>query len=84
MISLYFIFYFIFYKLIDKFFFKEILKKHLYFKMPPSVEVGVVFTSSEKLKKAIPHDVISKHYETTIIKSDQLRYIMKRHNNNYK
>lgn len=52
--------------------------------MPPSVEVGVVFTSSEKLKKAIPHDVISKHYETTIIKSDQLRYIMKRHNNNYK
>lgn len=34
------------------------------------------FSSIKELKEVILHDAISKHYETTIIKSNLMRYII--------
>lgn len=42
------------------------------------------FSSSNKLKEAISNKIISKYYETAIIKTDQTRDIMKCCNDNYK
>lgn len=47
--------------------------------MTSLIILGFVFSGSNKLKEAICYDVINKHYETFIIKSNQMRYIVKCH-----
>lgn len=43
-----------------------------------------IFDSSNKLKEVIYHDVISKNFDTSIMKFDQTRYNMKCCNNTCK
>nr|PNR27552.1 hypothetical protein PHYPA_029704 [Physcomitrium patens] len=52
--------------------------------MSLSLILGIIFSTSKELKEAISNDTISKHYETSIIKSDLTRYIVKCRNDNYK
>lgn len=45
--------------------------------MIASLMVSVVFSSIKELKEAISHYVITKHYETSIIKFNSIKYTMK-------
>uniref|UniRef100_A0A7I3ZY27 Transposase MuDR plant domain-containing protein n=2 Tax=Physcomitrium patens TaxID=3218 RepID=A0A7I3ZY27_PHYPA len=52
--------------------------------MKSVVIVSDIFSNIKELKEAIFHDMISKHYETSIVESGPTKYIVKYFDNTCK
>lgn len=64
--------------------FEEFSEQEPYSKMKSVVIVSDIFSNIKELKEAIFHDMISKHYETSIVESGPTKYIVKYFDNTCK